>query len=217
VGGKPVKIVQENNYPWEGNLKFTVVPKSSHEFSLRVRIPGWADEIAIPSDLYSFQDQSSNKTLILINGTPFNYTIENGYAVLNRLWKKNDVIEVRLPMEVRRVIASGKLKENEGKVALQRGPLMYCAEWPDNNGRAGNLVLPQTASFTTQFNPALLNGVTLIKAESIAVITDTKNNSVSTVKQPFTAIPYYAWANRGKGEMTVWFPTTIKDIEILTY
>jgi DUF1680 family protein len=217
VAGKQVKIVQENNYPWEGNLKFTVTPKSSQEFSLLLRIPGWAQDIAIPSDLYGFQEASPKRTVILINGKPVDYTIEKGYAILNRTWKKNDMIEVQLPMEVRRVIASSKLKEDEGKVALQRGPLMYCAEWPDNNGKAGNLVLPAGTNFTTEFNSALLNGVTVIKGESIAVVADPKNNSVSTIKQPFTAIPYYAWANRGKGEMTVWFPATIRDIEILTY
>jgi DUF1680 family protein len=101
VSGKPVTIAQQNNYPWDGDLKFTVSPKSSLVFSLLVRIPGWTQNIAIPSDLYSFQKNSDKKVTIKINGNPVEYTMENGYAVLSRTWKKNDVLEVNLPMEVR--------------------------------------------------------------------------------------------------------------------
>jgi uncharacterized protein len=217
VSGKPVTIAQQNNYPWDGDLKFTISPKSSLFFSLLVRIPGWTQNIAIPSDLYSFQNSSDKKVTIKINGNPVDYTMENGYAVLSRTWKKNDVLEVNLPMEVRKVIAGEKLKEDAGKIALQRGPIMYCAEWTDNKGRVANIVLPANTVFTTEYNPALLNGITVVKGEATAIITDTKENKVNTVKQSFIAIPYYSWANRGKGEMTVWFPETIKDIEIITY
>jgi hypothetical protein len=119
-------------------------------------------------------------------------------------------------MEVRRVVAHQKLKDDVGKIALQRGPIMYCAEWPDNNGRAGNIVLPAGTAFSTEFKPVMLNGITILKAEATAVVTDEKLNTVTTIKQPFVAIPYYAWANRGKGEMMVWFPEKIKDIEIVT-
>jgi DUF1680 family protein len=217
VLGKPVMIIQQNNYPWDGDLKFTVLPKSSLAFALLVRIPGWAQDIAIPSDLYSFESNTANKVAIKINGSPVEYTIEKGYAVLNRTWKKNDVVEVSLPMEVRRIAANEKVKDDKGKVALQRGPITYCAEWVDNNGRTANIILPANTVFTTEFKPGLLNGITVLKGEATAIVTDTKENKVNTVKQSFTAIPYYSWANRGKGEMTVWFPETIKDIEIITY
>ena len=142
------------------------------------------------------------------------YTITNGYAAINRTWKKNDKVEVNLPMEVRRVVANENLKEELGKIALQRGPLMYCAEWPDNNGKTSNIIIPASAIFTTEFKPALLNGVTVLKTEVPAVIINGAEN-ISTVKQSFTAIPYYSWANRGKGEMMVWFPTAIKDVDLL--
>jgi uncharacterized protein len=217
VLNKPVEIIQQNNYPWDGDLKFTVSPKSSLAFALLVRIPGWAQDAAIPSDLYSFQKPDAKKTVITINGSPVDYTMENGYAVLNRTWKKDDAVEVNLLMEVRRVIASNKLKEDAGKIALQRGPIMYCAEWPDNNGRASNIVLPANTVFTAEYKPGMLNGITVVETEATALITDTKENKVNTVKQSFMAIPYYAWANRGKGEMTVWFPETIKDIDIITH
>jgi DUF1680 family protein len=173
--------------------------------------------VAMPLSLYTFKTSSASRATIKINGTPVDFTMDKGYAVLNRPWKKNDVVEVSLPMEVRRVIASDKLKDDAGKVALQRGPIMYCAEWPDNNGRAANLVLPGNTVFTTEYQPSLLNGITIVKAEATAIVTDSVANKVNTVRQPFVAIPYYAWANRGKGEMLVWFPEHIKDIEIITY
>lgn len=217
VLGKPVTISQQNNYPWEGDLRFTVSPKSALSFALMVRIPGWAQNIALPSDLYSFDGNAGQKVAIKLNGNPVDYTIENGYAVLKRTWKKNDVVEVNLPMEVRRVIANEKVPDDMGKVALQRGPLMYCAEWPDNYGKVSNIVLPAGTLFNTQYKTDLLGGVVILKTDATAIVTDTKENKVSTVKQPFVAIPYYAWANRGKGEMTVWFPAAIKDVDIITY
>jgi DUF1680 family protein len=215
VHGKPVTIVQQNNYPWDGALKFIVSPKSSDAFNLLVRIPGWAQNQAVPSDLYSFASESAKKTEIRINGQPVDYLIEKGYAVLKRKWKKADVVEFNLPMEVRRVIANEKVKDDIGKVALQYGPLMYCAEWPDNDGKASNFIMPSNAIFTTEFKPDLLNGVRVLKTEVPAVVIDANGDNVSTVKKLFTAIPYYAWANRGKGEMMLWFPTKITDVDLL--
>jgi DUF1680 family protein len=215
VHGKPVTIVQQNNYPWDGALKFTVSPKSSDAFNLLIRIPGWAQNQAVPSDLYSFASESSKKTEIKINGQPVEYSVEKGYAVLKRKWKKGDVVEFNLPMEVRRVVANEKVKDDIGKVALQYGPLMYCAEWPDNDGKTSNFIMPANAIFTTEFMPGLLNGVRVLKTEVPAVVIDANGDNVSTVKKSFTAIPYYAWANRGKGEMMLWFPTKITDVDLL--
>jgi DUF1680 family protein len=217
IMGNDVAVEQKNNYPWDGDLKFVITPKTSLAFSLLIRIPGWAQNTAIPSDLYSFENSSDKKVTIKINGNPVDYTMEKGYAVLNRTWKKDDRVEVNLPMEVRKVIARDKLAEDAGKIALQRGPIMYCAEWPDNNGRASNIVLPVNTSFVSEYKPGMLNGITVLTTEATVVVTDEKENKVNTVKQPFVAIPYYAWANRGKGEMTVWFPERIKDIEIVTH
>lgn len=216
VQDKLVEIIQQNNYPWDGDLKFNINPKSALGFSLMIRIPGWAQNAAIPSDLYAFENTADKKVTIKVNGSPVEYALENGYAVLGRLWKKGDVVEVNLPMEVRRVIALDKLKDNIGKVALQRGPIMYCAEWTDNNGKASNIVLPAGINFSSEYIPAMLNGITILKTEATVVVTDEKENRINTVKRPFVAIPYYAWANRGKGEMTVWFPEKIKDIDIIT-
>ena len=216
LGGKPISITQQNNYPWDGNLKFILSPLSASRFAVRLRIPGWAGNEAIPSDLYSFQNDINSTVTITVNRKPEAYSMQNGYAVINRTWKKNDVIEMNLPMEVRRVIANGKVQSDVGKVALQRGTLLYCAEWIDNNGRTSNLIVPDEASFTTEYQPGLLNGVVVIKSKVAAIKIGEQGESLSTVQQPFTAIPYYAWANRGKGEMQLWFPQKIKDVELLT-
>lgn len=215
IEGKNVEIEQQNNYPWDGHLKFIISPqKNNLSFVLKIRIPGWAMNEAIPSDLYNFQSNSNTAIIITVNGKQVQYNTDNGFAVLNNNWKKNDVVEVTLPMEVRRVVANNELKNDIGKVALQRGPIMYCAEWVDNNGSTSNLVLPSSAAFTTEFRPSLLNGVMVIKSE--ANVIEVKDNEVQTVKKPFVAIPYYAWANRGKGEMQVWIPEALKDIELIT-
>lgn len=217
INNKEVIITQQNNYPWDGSLKFTVSPKSAMQFSLLIRIPGWTQNEVIPSDLYTFQLKSDKKVSIIVNGKEAGFSMDNGYAVLNRSWERDDVVEVVLPMEVRRVVASEKVNDNIGKVALQRGPIVYCAEWKDNNGKTSNIVLPAHISFTSEFKPEMLDGVTILKSDAIAIVTDEKENVVNTVKQGFVAIPYYSWANRGKGEMSVWFPEKIKDIEIITH
>jgi DUF1680 family protein len=214
VDKKQVDIEQKNNYPWDGNLTFNINPKSSMAFNILVRIPGWAQNEAMPSDLYSFESASNKKASITINGKEVDYTVANGYAVLSKTWKKGDVVQVNLPMEVRRVVANKNVKDDIGKVSLQRGPLMYCAEWPDNNGKTSNIILPKDAPFSTEFKNDLLHGITVIKSVTPAIVIS--GNSVSTVNQNFTAIPYYAWAHRGRGEMEVWFPEEVKNIDILS-
>jgi len=214
---KDVAIEQQNNYPWNGDLKFIVNPKRPADISMLIRIPGWAKGIAIPSDLYAFQNAMRIQVQIpiTVNGVPVEYEMENGYAVIKRTWKKNDVVEVKLPMSVERVVANEKVKSDIGKVALQRGPIIYCAEWADNDGRAANFVMPQQANFTTEFKADLLNGVEVIKSMVPAVEVDANGMNVQTVQKPFVAIPYYAWANRGKGEMMIWFPEKVKDVDII--
>jgi DUF1680 family protein len=216
IQNKKVDIVQQNNYPWNGDLKFIVNPTSPFAFSMLVRIPGWAQNEAMPSDLYSFQTNSDKKTIITINGKEVDYEIKNGYAVLNRTWKKNDIIQVNLPMEVRRVVANQNIKNDIGKVALQRGPVIYCAEWVDNNGKISNIVMPANTTFTTEYKRTLLNGVEIVKANVPAVLIDANGENLHTEKQPFVAIPYYAWANRGKGEMMIWFPEQVKDVDLVS-
>ncbi|MGZ8525410.1 MAG: glycoside hydrolase family 127 protein [Chitinophagaceae bacterium] len=214
MGNKKINIVQENNYPWDGALSFTISPTSTAAFNLLVRLPGWAQNKAMPSTLYQFEASSDAGITIKVNGQPYSYTVQNGYAVINKTWKKNDKVEVLLPMEIKKVIAHEKVKDDVGKIALQRGPIMYCAEWADNNGKAGNLFIPPGTVFTHEYKGDLLNGIMVLKAEVPAVII--KGDNINTIQQTLTAIPYYSWANRGKGEMTVWFPRQVKNVELLS-
>ncbi len=216
VNDKDVKITQQNNYPWNGGLAFTIDPSSAVDMNLRIRIPGWVQDQAIPSDLYKYEQSSAQKIEIKVNGKAVDYQVEHGYAVISKKWKKNDKVELTLPMEVQRVVASISLQDDNGKVALQRGPLMYCAEWKDNDGKACNIIIPKGATFTAAYEPGLLNGITVLKANVKSVNIDEAAQTITTGNKTMTAIPYYAWANRGKGEMTVWFPEEIKDIALIT-
>ncbi len=216
VNKKAIQLTQQNNYPWEGHLVLTVSPQSPVDMGILIRIPGWAKNEAMPSSLYKFEKASAANTSITINGKSVDYKIEKGYAVLTRTWKKGDVISVDLPMEVRKVVADPHVADDQGKVALQRGPLIYCAEWPDNNGMATNFILPASTDFLTEFRKDLLNGVTVLKTDAVAVEIDDSGTNISTAKKPFTAIPYYAWAHRGKGEMMIWFPEKITNVELIS-
>lgn len=216
LNSKKVTITQQNNYPWEGNLLFTVDPASATAFTIRIRIPGWAQGQAMPSDLYAFEDTTTKKIVININGKPTEYTMENGYAVITKTWKKGDQIRLTLPMTVEKIISNEKVVNNKGKVALQFGPLIYCFESPDNSGTASNLIVPENTSFTPTYQSTLLNGVMTLQGNGLAVIVDPDKNTVTTKAQTITAIPYYSWAHRGKGEMAVWVPQKVSGIEILT-
>ncbi|MDB5020397.1 MAG: glycoside hydrolase family protein [Pedobacter sp.] len=197
---KRVEIIQQNNYPWEGLLNFTVNPESSDAFNLRIRIPGWARNEAIPSDLYHFAGKTTAAYTIKVNGKAVKYSLVDGYAVISKTWAKGDQIQVNLPMPVQKVNASQALVVNSRKLALQRGPIIYCAEWADNAGKVSDLLIPENAEFKPTYNSALLSGVTTLKGNVL------KNSDVGTTSFSLTAIPYMAWANRGEGEMQVWFP-----------
>ena len=215
VNKKKVTIEQKHNYPWDGKLTFIVSPQAALPFTIRVRIPGWSQNEPVPSDLYHFITAARQQPQILVNGKAVSYEMHNGYAVLHRNWKKGDVMVVDLPMEVKRVLAHNKVLDNNGKVALQRGPLVDCAEWKDNEGMVSNRIIPADAIFSVQHEPELLQGVTVLRAVLPAVAIHENGQQVATVAKPFTAIPYYAWANRGKGEMMVWFPVRVQGIDLL--
>jgi DUF1680 family protein len=119
-------------------------------------------------------------------------------------------------MDVQRVMANEKLADDNGKIAIQRGPIMYCAEWKDNAGRPSSFIIAKDVVFTPTYNADLLNGIMTLKADVKSVNVDEANQNVSTITSTLTAIPYYSWANRGKGEMTVWFPEQVKYVDLLS-
>lgn len=217
LDGTDVIIKQESNYPWDGNVKIVVEPKKSTRIKLFVRVPGWARGEALPTDLYAFgKEKSVTSWNIKVNGKAIHPELDKGYAILERDWKKGDYVELTMPMQVQRVYAHEDVQENLGKVALQRGPLMYCAEAIDNYGKASVILIPQQAPIIESFKPEMLNGIVVLSSEVPAVKVDASGASASTVKQKFIAIPYYAWAHRGEGEMTVWFPEKINAVDLIS-
>ncbi|MBN1851453.1 MAG: glycoside hydrolase family 127 protein [Pirellulales bacterium] len=199
-----VRLVQETRYPWSGQVKIAVEPEKEETFAVYVRIPGWAGNQPVPSDLYSFVDQNPGDVSLKINGTQVALEISRGYARLNRTWREGDTIELDLPMPVRRVTSHAKVTSNRGKVALQRGPVVYCLEGPDNDGRIFDLVIPDDAELAAQFRPDLLGGVMTIHGQAETARRTLDGHIVPDGKRPFVAIPYYAWAHRGRAPMTVW-------------
>ena len=213
-GKTEVPLSMETNYPWEGNVKLIVQPKTKTKFAMHVRIPGWVQGQAVPGDLYVFEDKSPSPYTISINGKQAQYTMEKGYAVIDREWKKDDKIELSFPMEVKRVKSRTELKQDEDRVALQRGPIVYCVEGTDNNDKAWNILLPDKVSFKTSFQKDLLGGVEIIQFQAPTIQLGSDGQSVSTEMKTITAIPYYSWCNRGQNQMQVWLPQKIKDIKI---
>ena len=206
--GRTVKMKQETRYPWDGAVKMTVTPDVAGPLTVHVRIPGWARNEPVASDLYRFAAESSEKPALKVNGKPIAIKLDKGYAVLTRSWKPGDLIELNLPMPIRRVLANDNVKADRGRVALERGPMVYAAEWPDNpNGRVRNLMLPREEKLVAAFEPDLLRGVTVLRGRAVALAYGA-DGKVNKTEQQFTAIPYYAWANRGRGQMMVWFPET---------
>ena len=204
--GRAVKVIQETRYPWDGAVRMKITPDRTSKFTINVRIPGWARNEAVPTDLYRFVDQINEPVVLKVNGKQVPIQIDKGFVSLSRTWKRGDAIELSLPMPVRRVGATEPVAADRGRVALQRGPIVYCAEWPDNpNGHVRNLLLPDAAELTTEFKPDLLNGVAVIKGRGFGLALDAKGAVIKS-EQELTAIPYYSWANRGRGEMLVWLP-----------
>lgn len=209
-----VQLRQETNYPWTGDVKITVSPKRSQEFPLHIRIPGWAQQQPVPGNTYFYKDNSNAAFTITVNGAAVKYDLEDGYAVIRRNWKKNDVVQLQLPMEVRKVQAIDSIQQDRNRISLQRGPLVYCVEHADNAGEVSNIIVPGNTVFTAAFDPSLLNGVVTLKGEVPVVKVSANGEAVTTAKQTITAIPYFSWANRGKGEMEVWLPEKITEVSI---
>ena len=205
MANRTVTIHQETEYPWKGSLKMTVTPEVAGKFTICIRIPGWAQNRPVPSDLYRYMNESEEIAKIKVNGTPVDLTLEKGFARIKRSWEAGDVIVLSLPMPIRRVLAHDSLEADLGKVALQRGPIVYCAEWPDNEeGHVRNLLLPGDAPLQTEFRKEMLNGIQIIRGRAMGYKYGDDEKSLKRTEQDFLAIPYYAWAHRGKGEMAVW-------------
>ncbi|MBN1873029.1 MAG: glycoside hydrolase family 127 protein [Anaerolineae bacterium] len=194
IAGSNVSITQATRYPWEGTLKLTITPDAPTAFTLKIRIPGWAQGQPVPGNLYRYVNAETPGIMLTLNGTPVPPEVTQGFATLHRVWQAGDVVTLVLPMPARRVISHPQVTENVGKVALERGPLVYCAEWPDNDRSPFNIVLSDDVLLTTDHR-------------LLGPISDRTTNSITIIQTPppsTTFIPYYAWSHRGVGEMVVW-------------
>jgi DUF1680 family protein len=208
IAGMDVELRQETNYPWDGAVKLAVAPQAPATFALNLRIPGWARNEAVPGDLYRFTDTSNEQPSIKLNGQPMQISLTDGYVSIRREWKTGDTVELNLPMPPRRMVANQNVKSNVGRVALQRGPLVYCLEWPDNRDvRVRSLMVPDSAKLSTVLLRKVLGGVMGITGDAQMIARD-DSGQITRTPTTFTAIPYYGWANRGRGEMIVWIPTS---------
>ena len=187
IGGNDVGVAQESNYPWNGNIKLTINPVGNTKFKLMLRVPSWVKGKPLPSgDLYRYINDSPAEITVMLNDELVSSADDNGYICINRNWQAGDSIELRFDMPIRRVLAHTDVEDCAGKVALERGPIVYAFEGTDNGGAVSDIVLDDETDFKAEHHPDILGG--------IAILT----NGTST------AIPYYAWGHRGVNEMAVW-------------
>lgn len=198
-----VTLEQTTAYPWEGKVTLTVTPETEQEFALRLRIPGWAQDSPVPTDLYAFTGKAGAYS-VSVNGKKVHARLYDGYATIHRRWKAGDVVEVDLPMDVRRVKANDKVEDDRGKLAIERGPIVFCLEGKDQpDGHVFNKFIPDGTPMTASYDADLLNGVVVLTGTAKEVEKD------GTVKDvAFKAIPYSTWNNRGADQMAVWIPAS---------
>lgn len=208
VEGKKVTLTQTTEYPWNGDIRVSVSPKGKQNFTLKIRIPGWVQGEVVPSNLYSFTDNKQLNYSVKVNGETFRSNLDKGYFAINRLWKKGDVVEVHFDMEPRTVKANSKVEADRGKISVERGPLVYCAEWPDNDFSVLSVFMNRKPEFTVERKPELLYGIDELKTQAQTLGYDETGRLV-TKDITLALIPYYAWAHRGTGEMAVWLPQDV--------
>jgi hypothetical protein len=191
VAGKDIVLVQKTDYPWSGKIRITLELRRPVELEICLRIPGWCEGETIK-----------------VNGEEIKTAVrETGYARIAKRWNHGDAIELDLPMPVRRVYADPNVKDDVGRVAIMRGPIVYCVEGVDNGGHVRNLSLSRTAVLSVEYRPGLLNGVTVVKGRALSVSSRAEGpGAFDTKGVDLVAVPYYAWDNRAPGEMVVWLP-----------
>ena len=186
LAGRAVTLTQTGGYPWRGDVRLTVDDNRAGTFTLRLRIPGWARGEVVPGDLYAFADEAPSAWRVCVNGEEQQGALEQGYFCITRRWKAGDEVTLELPMAPRFVRAHEAVEADRGRLAVECGPIVYCAEWPDNTVDVLQAEVAATDALTCEFRSDLLGGVNVIKDGEL------------------TLIPYYAWDHRGPGKMEVW-------------
>ncbi len=213
IGRQQVDVELVSDYMWNGKVEVLLNPIRTASFALYLRMPGWALGGPVPGDLYQAVRKSESKPVIRLNGTQLPLIVDNGYVVLSRKWKKGDRLEIQFPMEVMEIKAHDEVKYNRNRVALQRGPLVYCVEGADNEGNAFDFIVPEGTSYSADFDAGKLGGVVSLKFTVPALKVESATK-VETVEKPIIAVPYFAWCNRSPNPMQVWLPRTFENLRI---
>lgn len=209
VGDTEVELVQKTQYPWNGDVEIDVTPNKNDKFTLLVRIPGWAKNKPVPSDLYAYVDGSNPQVKVLVNGSETKKHTRAGYWVIEREWKKGDKVTLTMDMPVRRVEANPQVRYDKGLLAMERGPILYALESIDQKrDYIFDIVIPRNSKIESHFEKNLLNGVVVLEGNAFAVEKDSASGKVIEKPLTFKAIPYSIWNNRGIGQMVVWTPAT---------
>ena len=207
VDKKKILLEQETGYPWNGDIRLKIT-QGNQDFTMKLRIPGWVRGNVLPGDLYSYADNQKPAYQVSVNGQTVESDVNDGYLSIARKWKKGDVVEVHFDMIPRIVKANPKVEADHGRVAVERGPIVYCAEWPDNRFNVHSILLNQHPQFKVTDKPELLYGIRQITTDAQALSYD-KAGKLVTKDVELTLIPYYAWAHRGEGDMEVWLPIDV--------
>ncbi len=206
VNGKKVVLSQEGNYPWNGDITIKIDRNNAGEFGLKLRIPGWVKNQPVPSDLYYYNDNKRLGYTVKVNGVAANGTLTpDGYYTIDRKWKKGDKVEVHFDMEPRTVVANNKVEADRGRIAVERGPIVYCAEFPDNDFEVLSAFMNQNPKFTEKYSSDKLYGIVELSTDAQVLSYDDKGRLTSKDVK-LNMIPYYAWNHRGRGQMAVWLP-----------
>jgi len=221
VNGKDVTLEETTQYPWDGDISIKVLQNKAKQFNMLVRIPGWVQSKVVPSDLYAFNDDIFSTYEVSVNGQRVEGELENGYLVINRNWKKGDVVRIHFDMPVRTVVANLRVSDDRGRIAVERGPLVYCAEWADNEGiNPHHLLLARQPKFEVEASYGIQNTEGDGKTFNVTAITAQAQEASVTPEGKLTAkdvrvklIPYYAWNHRGAGKMDVWLARSLSGLE----
>lgn len=208
IGGKTLEVAQESEFPWEGGVKINVTAKEPVGAKLRLRVPGYVQDRPVPSDLYTYLGPKNEAFVMKINGRPYPYIIDSlGYISVEHVWNQLNSIQIDFPLEVKQVKANDQVTQNTGKVAIERGPILYCAEWPDNPyNKVLSLVLDEPEALKAK-RSNVLGGTYLIKGKAKMAAKKLDGTIMLSKSDKLTLIPYHLWNNRGSGEMTVWLAT----------
>ena len=207
VDKKKILLEQETGYPWNGDIRLKIT-QGNQDFTMKLRIPGWVRGNVLPGDLYSYADNQKPAYQVAVNGQTVESDVNDGYLSIARKWKKGDVEEEHIDKIPRIVKANPKEEADHGRVAVERGPIVYCAEWPDNRFNVHSILLNQHPQFKVTDKPELLYGIRQITTDAQALSYD-KAGKLVTKDVELTLIPYYAWAHRGEGDMEVWLPIDV--------